>query len=357
MKNKLQSNLYNQSRSRTETKFKLWSHAGIMLTYKCSAACEFCYYHCSPHKNGLIPAQSAISIWKSLKKLAPETAKVHLTGGEPFLYYDRLVEILTLASREQLTPLDLLETNASWATERSLIKNRLEELDSLGLEKLKISFDPFHAEYIDRENVITLAEIAKEILGPERTMVRWEKYLDPDFIPSEKIPREERLRQALLDDPCRFTGKASKMLAQLAPQKTIEDLACQNCADSFRNAKGVHIDPLGNVFSGQCSGIVIGNVNETDLDQLWEHFDPSREPLIETLFHRGPAGLMDMAVEHGYAAKPTYASKCHLCSDIRQFFFDINLFPKIIAPSQCYETSNSHNTEKNIEDAGEYERG
>lgn len=358
MNNILYKNVYNQSRSRTEKKLKIWTHAGIMLTYKCSAACEFCYYYCGPEKNGLISTDIAISAWKSLKKLAYGTAKVHLTGGEPFLYYDRLVEILTDAKAEKLIPLDLLETNASWANDESQIRERLKQLDSLGLNKLKISFDPFHAEYIKSENVRRLAEIAGEILGSGRVMVRWEKYLDPDRNTTmEEIPREEKLRQALMDDLCRFTGRACGIPARLAPQKTVEELACQNCANTFRNSRGVHIDPYGNVFSGQCSGIVVGNINEIPLDKLWERFNPSSEEFIRILFERGPAGLLETACRHGYNPKKTYASKCHLCTDIRQFFFDMNLFPKIIAPSQCYEIRDKHNTDANIEDAGENKRG
>ena len=46
----LSDNAYNRSRARNESKFKLWRSAGLLLTYQCNAACEFCYYHCSPEK-------------------------------------------------------------------------------------------------------------------------------------------------------------------------------------------------------------------------------------------------------------------------------------------------------------------
>jgi len=89
----LSENIYNRQVARHEPKFKLWRSAGLLLTYKCNAACEFCYYHCSPQKNGLMPIDTAISAWSALgglRILAGDAAKVHLTGGEPFLYWDHL---------------------------------------------------------------------------------------------------------------------------------------------------------------------------------------------------------------------------------------------------------------------------
>ena len=83
----LSDNAYNRSRARDESKFKLWRSAGLLLTYRCNAACEFCYYHCAPEKGGLMPVEMALAAWRSLRTLAGDAAKVHLTGGEPFLYW------------------------------------------------------------------------------------------------------------------------------------------------------------------------------------------------------------------------------------------------------------------------------
>ncbi len=63
----LHENAYNKTLSRNEPKFKLWSNAGLMLTYKCNCSCEFCYYHCGPDKGGLMPVDMALGAWQSLK--------------------------------------------------------------------------------------------------------------------------------------------------------------------------------------------------------------------------------------------------------------------------------------------------
>jgi MoaA/NifB/PqqE/SkfB family radical SAM enzyme len=334
----LTDNIYNQKTAKADPKFKLWNSAGLLLTYKCNAACEFCYYNCSPQQNGLMPADTAVNVWQSLKKISGQTAKIHITGGEPFLYWEHLVEILEAAKKENLGDVDMLETNGFWATDENIIRQQLKFLDSLGMNKLKISCDPFHQEYVDIEPVRRLAAVASNLLGKTRVMVRWQKYLD-NLVDMKNLPLEQRNKNyisALKDYPCRFTGRAAGKLAELVATEPIETIAGKNCRSSFLGAKGVHIDPYGNVFSGTCSGIIIGNVNETSLENIWQQFQPAQNEIVNTLFHYGPAGPLKEAEKYGYKMKKLYADKCHLCSDIRQLFYDNGLDKSVIGPSECY---------------------
>ncbi|TFG47554.1 MAG: radical SAM protein, partial [Candidatus Brocadiia bacterium] len=146
MMTELSENIYNRQAGRTEPKFKLWRSAGLMLTYKCNCRCEFCYYNCSPEQGGLMPSEMVIGVWRSLKSMAGDEAKIHITGGEPFLYWEHLVETLRLAQKEKLGKVDMIETNAFWADSDGLIEQRIRELDELGMDRLKISCDPFHQE-------------------------------------------------------------------------------------------------------------------------------------------------------------------------------------------------------------------
>jgi hypothetical protein len=334
----LSDNVYNSRLMRNEPKLKLWRSAGLLLTYKCNCACEFCYYNCSPDKGGLMPVDTAINAWRSLKILAGEQARVHLTGGEPFLYWQRLVEILEQVKKEGLTPCDLVETNGFWAASEKIAVERLELLDNLGVRRFKISTDPFHQEYVDIEAVRRLAKIAKEILGPQRVLVRWQKYLDNpvELRGLDAEQRNRKLLSAMEDYPCRFTGRAASQLAALAKSEPIESIAAMNCKSDLLGAKGVHIDPYGNVFSGTCSGMIIGNINDNPLEQIWSQFDPSGNDFIGTLFHHGPAGLLDKATDQGYQKASSYATKCHLCTNIRQFLFDKDLEKSVVGPGECY---------------------
>jgi len=334
----ISDNVYNKTAARNDAKLKIWRNAGLMLSYKCNAACEFCYYCCSPDKGGLMSVQTAIGVWQSIKKLAGDAGRIHLTGGEPFLYWQRLCEILQESKKQKLGPVDLLETNGFWATNDDIIKDRLNTLNELGMKRLKISCDPFHQEYIDIEPVKRLAEHAEEILGTERLLVRWRKYLD-DPVQMKGISKEqlkENYLNALADFPIRFTGRAAGALGELAASKSIEQISKENCKSAFLGVKGVHIDLFGNVFSGTCSGIVIGNVEEIPLDELWRQFDPREKDIVKILFESGPAGLIETAEELGYKSKKSYCGKCHLCTDIRSFLLKKEYKPDIIGPCSCY---------------------
>lgn len=335
----LSNNIYNKQVARHEPKFKLWRSAGLLLTYKCNCACEFCYYNCSPQKNSLMPLNAAIGAWQSLRTLASDTAKIHITGGEPFLYWEHLQQILEQAKKQNLGKVDLIETNGFWATSEKIIKQRIKTLDELGMERLKISTDPFHQEYIDIEPVRRLADTAIEILGPERVLVRWRKYLESPTEMKSLSPskRNQQYIRAMNDYPCRFTGRAADKLAELVASKPIEAFASMNCRLDILAAKGVHIDPSGNVFNGTCSGIVIGNINQTPLEDIWKQFHPAQNEFINTLFNFGPYGLLDKAAKLGYKKAKVYADKCHLCTNIRQFFFDNGVEDSIVGPAEIYK--------------------
>ena len=348
----LSENIYNSRTTRSEPKFKLWRSVGLMLTYKCNCACEFCYYNCCPEKGGLMPVDTAINAWQSLKILAGDSAKIHFTGGEPFLFWDHLQEILKEAQRQNLGRVDLVETNGFWATSEKIVRQRLKKLDELGINRLKISTDPFHQQYVDIEPVRLLADIAVKILGSERVLVRWRKYLDnpTDMKNLSPAELEQQYINAINDYPCRFTGRAGGKLAELVASSKFVSRASRprivgkmpatrykdTCRASFLGAKGVHIDPFGNVFSGTCSGIILGNVNQMSLEDIWKQFDPQNGGLISTLFNKGPFGLLAEAEELGYKRAEFYAGKCHLCTSIRQFFFDKSIEDSIIGPAECY---------------------
>jgi MoaA/NifB/PqqE/SkfB family radical SAM enzyme len=334
----LAQNIYNRQAKREEPKLKLWRSAGLLLTYKCNARCEFCYYSCSPEKNGLMPVDMAITVWESLRAIAGTDTKVHLTGGEPFLYWEHLLEIMQKAKSQELGKVDLIETNGFWATSAEITTKRIKALDELGMHRLKISTDPFHQEFVDIEPVRLLASIAIDLLGPARVLVRWRKYLENPF-KMKGLTNDELKQQyisAIKDYPCRFTGRAAGYIAGLVAKKTIEEISKLNCADAFLGAKGVHIDPDGNVFSGTCSGLIIGNITRNPLENIWKQFHPKQTELIDTLFNRGPAGLLDKFPNLGYLPAQVYANKCHLCSSIRKFLFDKGLEKSIIGPKEVY---------------------
>ena len=188
------------------------------------------------------------------------------------------------------------------------------------------------------EPVRLLSGIAIETLGSDRVLVRWKKYLENpvEMMGLSTDERKQQYIRAMNDYRCRFTGRAGRELAGLVAHTPIEDLASMNCKSDFLGAKGIHIDPFGNVFSSTCSGIIIDNLNQKPLEEIWKEFHPAKNDFIKTLFNFGPVGLLDKAIKLGYKVSENYASKCHLCTSVRQFYFDKGLEKIIVGPKECY---------------------
>ena len=73
-----------------------------------------------------------------------------------------------------------------------------------------------------------------------------------------------------------------------------------------------HADLFGKYLPGGCSGLAI------DLKDLGPPLNEGKYPLLTALYSEGPAGLYDIASDYGFQPAPSYASKCHVCTDIRR---------------------------------------
>ena len=113
---------------------------------------------------------TAVTAWESLERLGGSEARVHLTGGEPFLCFERLAQIMEAAHRTGLRGPETIETNAFWATDPALIREQIGFLFDRGMERLKISWDPFHAEFIDEGCVRRLVETGASCWEPRASL-------------------------------------------------------------------------------------------------------------------------------------------------------------------------------------------
>jgi hypothetical protein len=84
-----------------------------------------------------------------------------MTGGEPFVRFDAILQIATFAKSIDI-PFDII-TNARWCKTRDIGISRMSRLKALGLDSVSISFDRFHAPFLRHDQVRTLASVANEL--------------------------------------------------------------------------------------------------------------------------------------------------------------------------------------------------
>jgi hypothetical protein len=149
---------------------------GVILTYRCHGSCAHCIYNCGPRwKNEAMSPQmlrqalEAMAVW-------PQPPQVHLTGGEPFLHFDLLLEGTRIAT--ELGIHAYLETSGAWCLDENEGLERFQALRDAGLQSVLISCSPFHAERIPPVRMLRAAHAAISVFGPHRVTVYQSQYLD-----------------------------------------------------------------------------------------------------------------------------------------------------------------------------------
>jgi hypothetical protein len=324
-----------------------WEFAGLYLTYWCNSRCAFCYVRGGPDRGAEMGVATAVRLWCELEEHARQHGaqmRVHLAGGEPFGDWTRLVALLRAARDGGLAPVEKIETNAGWATDDGLTRARLELLSALGMERLVVSCDVFHQEFVPLECVQRCVRMAREVLGRGRLIVRWWDFFQQPLDTRTLSPaeREAAFRVALQQHPDRLTGRAAERLAPLLPGQPAEAFRGQNCAADLLGSRHVHVDALGNIFPGTCSGIILGQAGPLagcSIGDVWQRLasDWRARPVLAALVAGGSFDLLAVARKLGYGERPAgYASKCHLCAHIRQFLFAHGVWPECIGPAACY---------------------
>jgi hypothetical protein len=265
--------------------------------------------------------ENALTWWEQLLQASPHGCRVHLTGGEPFGDWPRLAEICRRAASQGLGPLEKVETNGFWAVRDALIRERLKVLDEAGMEKLSISADPYHQQFVPIEHVRRLTVLAEEVLGPARVQVRWRDWLRDGFDTGRLEParRQEVFKGYAPGGRDRWSGRGAGLGLPATKLKCASEFVDKACREALLRGKHVHVDPEGRVMPGTCGGIVLGRLGWQSVAQIWRALeaDHASRPVVGSLVGAGPVGLArafgctDLCVGR-------FPGKCALCWEVRR---------------------------------------
>jgi hypothetical protein len=325
-----------------------WSFAGLMVTYWCNASCASCYLACSPQRRGPdMSVEQALSLWEGLIAASPHGCRIHLSGGEPFGDWPRLIEICRRAKAAGLGPLEKVETNAFWASDPAIIRDRAAALDAAGMGKLCISADPYHQQFVPIERCRLAAATAEEVLGPGRVQVRWRDWLAGGFDTAGLSPRDrdEVFAKYAAGGRDRLTGRAAETVAVHLSCKPWREYADTNCHAAVLRSRHVHVDPGGLVMPGTCAALVLGRACAgADVAALWARLndDYASRPVVGALARGGPSALAAEAIAAGFIPREGgYAGKCHLCWDVRRQLAGRGMHADELGPDWMYGQAGS----------------
>ena len=299
--------------------------------------------------------EAGLAFWEGIQAAGPNGCRIHIGGGEPFGRWEILSELVRQAQAVGLGPLEAVETNAFWACDEKIIRERLAALGDAGMGRLTISADPYHQQFVPIERVRLLARVGEDVLGSGRIRIRWRDWAAEGF-DTDSLSQEQR-RRVFADyarsGRDRLAGRAAAELADLLPTSPASALPDNPCRDRLLRSRHVHIDGGGIVCPGTCAGIILGRVTDADsVGRLWQNIrqdfadmsnsgadlKPSSPPdVLKLLACWGPVALMAVAGRLGYVERAEgYAGRCHLCWSVRRWLFENGYFPGRLGPACVY---------------------
>jgi hypothetical protein len=297
-------------------------HGGIMVNYRCTAACRHCLYACSPQRGGgYLGREMARKICGILKQ--GHISSVHIGGGEPFLDFGRLLALIG-ELRTAGIALDYIETNAYWASVKTA-RLKLKRLLDAGVRALCISVDPYHAEYVPHERPLALAELCR---GTGMEYFLWKQEFLPALsrLAADRIYSRGEMEEALGEEYIRDTaaaygigmgGRAVNIEEEYTPRHPARIFMDTRPCNRLFSTGHFHVDNQGWFIPPRCTGLRI------PLAEAVEGLKPGRYPVYEALAARGIEGLLDIARSKGFTENGKgYTSKCNLCFHARAFLAD-----------------------------------
>lgn len=229
---------------------------------------------------------------------------ISFTAGEPFLYFDDLLELVELCREQGIYT--RIVTNSFWAATAELARQRLDQLKHSGLCQLRLSYSRWHQEHVPHANILHAAN------GCLQTGIAYFVSFVTDF--SEKDDANEHfLREHVLTffpEPVIYAGRADifkrtqlrtdyqdnrcSMNPYLAPDLNL--YACCDAGSHFRTT---------NFF-------LLGNLATHTIDQLLTKSE--RDPLFNCIRSMGITPLASFA---GFKAREIVTHrKCELCKKL-----------------------------------------
>ena len=305
-------------------------HCGIIVSYKCNAACRHCMFACSPER--------------SSDYLSPETAEricvllrgkgirsLHISGGEPFLDFDKMVDVIKVIRKTGIS-IEYVETNAFWAEDERRVKEYLRILEQAGADRLLISLDPFHAEYVPIGLPLRLVEICENVNFKYILWKREFKTMLAD-VNQNKIHSRIELEQLISPQYILETakmygldkaGRAFNILNEYTTLKPVNEIVAKS--HSCRNLLKVgalHVDLYERYLVTGCPDISL------PLIEAIEGIPKGRYSVFEALSSNGAAGLLKYAQGLGFEPDTEYSSSCALCFNIRLWLSENHNCPEL----------------------------
>jgi MoaA/NifB/PqqE/SkfB family radical SAM enzyme len=251
-------------------------------------------------------------------------------GGEPMLYPSRAIAAFQMATELKVPEISML-TNGIWGRNEEEAERLAKRLKRSGLNKLGISVDAFHQQFIPLEHPKNAA-LASVRVGIEH--VSWNVAVIKSI--SARNRYDKKTAQILTElEPSGIeahvhrvipVGRALTNLRRYFKPGSRQG-PCEGdpiLENPLTDPETITIEPSGKVDI--CWNLSIGNAKEKPLSHIIREYNWQDSPITRTLVEEGPISLIHLAKRNGFPlGKARYVNKCHLCIEVRKALELLNL--------------------------------
>jgi organic radical activating enzyme len=276
------------------------SNVGLMLTYRCTAACRHCLVEAGPHRKEEMRLDHALA-WIEQARMYRDAhiEALALTGGEPFYNVENLAQIS--AHGRRLGFVVSVVTNAFWASTRDEALRALAQLPAV--QALTISTDVYHQEAIPFACVRNAVEAARELKRVYNIAVCTDSEEDPRF---QKVIEDlaaigetESVRVSITLPVGRAQKEVRSSAYSTAPEPTV--CACPVASSPVIFPNGDVIGCIGPLLTlPPKHPLFLGNLLREPLSEVLDRAE--RNPVLHAIRVWGPHKLVSLLKEHGFGA-------------------------------------------------------
>lgn len=294
----------------------IYDTLGFTLHKKCTASCEICCFGCNPNSEEELD-NDIVKNYIHESKSIDMIKNIAFTGGEPFLYYDKLKTLIKYANGYKKRT--SVVTNGFWATSYEKTCEILKELKECGLEYLSVSHDHFHQKFVSTEKIKNLLKAACSVNLPISLSIVKMKNENVGDIINEL--GDSIYTSSIKIGPCLPVGNAVKNYDESKYYKMINSKDCR-CSYSGNIVLG-----FNNKIYPCCSQVVmdtnlsIGNAKNLSLNEAL--FNLKNNMILYYLRNNTMKEIIEFAESKGIVVPKMVVNPCEVCKIL--FNKDINL--------------------------------
>ena len=285
--------------------------AVLMITRKCNMSCAHCSVASHP---GISDEPSPETLRRAVMEMGEAgIIGVQYTGGEPLIRHRLLFELMELAhSRYGMGA--AIVSNGFWGKKPERAREFFHKMLDLGLMRLTISYDRFHAKFMGPEPVCNILEVARACQWPVNINVT--RTAQDGELGELLAPFTSYQNASFRFYDVQPVGEAEKLGEELRAQ--LEGF-CSGCEQATVCDNGRMAACNGPAyFEPDDSALILGRTDDKSLTEMLRLHD--QDPILQTIRLEGPIKLKEtletLPEFADFPFKKQYSGMCELCRQI-----------------------------------------